>query len=141
MRHEVDSMTRQWRLGAMTFLALGAVALAVAAIGLYSVIAHGVAQRTQELGIRAAIGARSGDLVRLVVTEGLLVTSVGVSIGLVLALAVGPLVGPLLYAESPRDPIVYAMVGAVLLVVAAVASLRPALRASQVDPVLPLRSD
>jgi ABC-type antimicrobial peptide transport system permease subunit len=83
------------------FTVFGALALLVAAVGLYSVIAYNVAQRTHELGVRIALGARSPDVVRLVVGEGLRVSVMGIGIGTIVALAAARYVGPLLFGVSP----------------------------------------
>ncbi|HEX6809736.1 MAG TPA: ADOP family duplicated permease [Gemmatimonadaceae bacterium] len=133
--------TRSWRLGATMFVVFGSLALVLAAIGLYGVVTYNVAQRTHELGVRAALGARMSDLARLVVREGLQLTVFGVAIGSGIALVVAPWVAPLLFRESPRDPWVFGLVAAVLLVVAALASFVPAHRAARADPMQALRSD
>lgn len=133
--------TQSWELGATMFLIFGALALTLAAIGLYSVIAYSVAQRTPELGIRTALGARFGDVIRLVLGEGMAIGMIGVAIGVVLALVGSRWVGPLLFDESPRDPLVFGGVAAVLLGVVALASYIPALRAARVDPVVALRTE
>lgn len=135
--HETES----WQLGATMFLIFGTLALTLAAIGLYSVIAYSVAQRTPELGIRTALGAQFGDVIRLVLGEGMALGLIGVAIGVALALFGSRWVGPLLFDESPRDPIVFTGVAALLLGVAALASYIPALRAARVDPVVALRSE
>lgn len=137
----VDHVTRSWRLGAVMFVAFGALALIVAAIGLYSVVAYDVAQRRHEMGVRIALGARVGDIVTLVVRHGLRVVVAGVALGACLTLIGGRWVGPLLFQVSPRDPIVFATVTLVLAGVALVASMVPALHASRVDPATSLRSD
>jgi putative ABC transport system permease protein len=131
--------TRSWQLGATMFVAFGALALALAAIGLYSVIAYTVAQRIRDLGVRAALGAQVSDLVGLVVSEGVRLGVAGVAIGVGLALVGSRWIGPLLFEESPHDPLVFGFVVAVLLGVAALASYLPARRAAQVDPVVALR--
>ena len=132
---------RSWQLGATMFTLFGLLALLVAAVGLYSVIAYNVAQRTHELGVRMALGARTGDVLRLVVGEGLRVTVVAVALGGAAALLAGRWVKPLLYEVSEKDPATYVGVAVALLVVAAAASLVPARRASRVDPSVALRSD
>src|SRR5437879_1364743 len=121
------------------FLAFGALALALAAIGLYSVMAYSVAQRTQEMGVRASLGAQERDLVRLVVNEGLRLGLVGIVIGVVIALAGGQWFGPLLFQESPHDPLVFGFVAVVLLGVTVLASFVPSRRAARVDPMVALR--
>ena len=133
--------TQSWRLGATMFVVFGILALVLAAIGLYSVIAYNVAQRTHELGVRAALGARMSDLARLVVREAMQLTVIGVLLGAGIALFVARWVAPLLFHESPRDPWVFGLVAAVLLAVAGVASFMPAQRAARADPMHALRSD
>ena len=132
---------RSWRLGATMFTIFGLLALVVAAIGLYSVVAYDVSQRTRELGVRVALGASAGAVLRLVVGEGLRVVVVGLVLGAAVALSLAARVSPLLYKVSPKDPLTYAGVIGVLVVVAIVASLAPALRASRVDPNVALRAD
>jgi putative ABC transport system permease protein len=141
MHEIIDPTMRPWSAGATMFLGFGALALALATIGLYAVIAFAVVQRQQEFGVRLALGARGADLLRMVVGEGARVTLGGVTIGTAVALAAAPFVGPLLYHESPRDPIVYAIVSVVLLIVGLVASAVPASRAARVDPNVALRVD
>jgi ABC-type antimicrobial peptide transport system permease subunit len=141
MTRLVGNVTRSWRLGAVMFTAFGALAVVVAMVGLYSVVAYGVAQRRHEVGVRIALGAHAVDIVRLVVFEGLRVVIVGAVLGMALALMSGRWLGPLLFQVSPRDPIVFASVATVLVAVALVASGLPALRASRVDPVTSLRAD
>jgi ABC-type antimicrobial peptide transport system permease subunit len=141
MQMNIEPQVRPWRLGASMFSVFGALALLLAAVGLYSVIAYGVTQRTHELGVRVALGARTADVLRLVVGEGLRVAVAGVSVGAVVALWAGRWLAPLLFNVSPRDPSVFAAVTAALLVVALAASLLPALRATRVDPATALRAD
>jgi ABC-type antimicrobial peptide transport system permease subunit len=132
---------RSWRLGATMFVAFGGLALVLAAVGLYSVIAYNVTQRTHELGVRVAFGAEARDLVRLILREGLQLTVAGILIGGAVAALAGKWVGPLLFDVSPTDPAVFTFVAVVLLMVAALASMIPALRAARVDPTAALRSD
>lgn len=136
-----ESKVRQWQLGTTMFVALGGLALVLAAVGLYSVVAYGVAQRTHELGVRVAIGAGTRNILRLVVGEGVLLAAIGVVAGSAIALAAGRSIAPLLFTEGPRDPLVFGVVGGTLMVVATMASLVPALRASRLDPTEALRSD
>ena len=135
----LGEQTRSWRLGASMFSAFGLLALLLAAIGLYSVIAYNVAQRTHELGVRMALGAQGGDVIRMVVREGIGFGIAGVVIGGVIAVGAGHWLAPLLFDESPRDPVVFAAVALTLLVVAFAASWLPALRASRVEPTRALR--
>ena len=141
MRHIVDPSMRSWRLGATMFLLFGILALVLAAIGLYSVIAYNVAQRTHELGLRIALGAHARDVLRMILGEGLRFGVAGIIIGAGIALAAGHWVQPLLYGESARDPLVFVAVGAVLLLAATAASAIPALRAVRVDPSSALRTE
>jgi predicted permease len=140
-RQIMGQQTRSWQLGATMFVAFGALALALAAIGLYSVMAYNVTQRTHELGVRVALGARGGDVIRLVVGGGLRVAGVGVAFGALVAFWAGKWVQPLLFSVSARDPAIFAGVAAVLILVAMAASWVPALRASRVDPNVALRAD
>jgi predicted permease len=133
--------TKSWQLGTTTFVAFGVLALVIAAIGLYSVIAYNVAQRTHEMGVRVALGAQSRDVVRLVLSEGMMLGAAGVAIGTVAALIAGKWVKPLLFEQSPRDPLVFSVVAVALLTVTLAASWIPARRASQVEPNVALRSE
>ncbi len=132
---------RQWDLGATMFTIFGLLALVVAAVGLYSVTAYGVVQRTHELGVRVALGAERRDLIRLVLGEGVRLSAVALALGLAGALVAGRFVAPLLFETSPRDPLILSAVAALLLVTALVASAVPALRAARVDPNLALRDE
>ncbi len=137
----VEPQLRPWRMGATMFTAFGVLALIIAAVGLYSVLAYSVAQRAHELGVRVALGASTNDVLRLVVGSGLRVTAAGVVVGVVAALLLGGRIEPLLYDVGARDPVVIGSVAGILLLVAAVASLLPAIRAARVDPNRALRSD
>jgi ABC-type antimicrobial peptide transport system permease subunit len=117
------------------------VALALAVIGLYGVIAYMVAQRTREIGIRVALGATGASIVRLVLGQGLMLAGIGVAVGLLGALALSRALTGLLYGVSAQDPMVYAGVSLLLLLVAAAASAVPAGRAAAVDPVTALRQE
>ena len=135
----LEPSLRPWRLGASVFGAFGLLALVIAALGLYSVLAYTVAQRTHEIGVRIALGADLADVLRLIVGEGLRVTAAGVLIGLAVALAASRRLEELLFEVSPRDPLVLGVVVGTLLVVAALASLLPAWRAARVNPNVALR--
>ncbi|HEY2806877.1 MAG TPA: ABC transporter permease [Gemmatimonadales bacterium] len=137
----VDGQRRSWRMGATLFVAFGLLALIVAAIGIYGVIGYNVAQRMHELGVRIALGAQSGDVVKLVLGQGMSFALTGIGVGLILALVVARFVEPLLFHESAKDPAVYAGVGLVLLAVAMLACALPALRATRADPNAALRGD
>jgi putative ABC transport system permease protein len=138
--HEIiDPRMRAWISGERMFLWLGGLALVLAAIGLYAIVSFGVAQRTQEIGIRMALGARASTLLRQLVSEALLVVFSGVALGVGLALVASRAIGDLLFRVSPHDPLVFATVGLSLLGVGVIASALPALRAARVDPTVALR--
>jgi len=141
LRELIDPRMRGWEFGATMFLAFGGLALALAAVGLYSVIAYGVAQRQKELGVRIALGASRGSVVRLVVVGGVRMVVLGIGIGAVVALWAGRWIGTLLFNESPKDPVVFGAVAGVLVVVAVVATALPAFGASRVDPNVALRAE
>src|SRR4029079_13534300 len=132
---------RSWKIGAIMFAVFGSLALVLAAIGLYSVIAYNVTQRTHEMGVRVALGAQARDVIRLIVREGLKVVIPGVVLGAVISLFAGKWVAPLLFNVSPKDPPVMIAVVVTLISVAIMASWFPAQRASRVDPNEALRSD
>jgi predicted permease len=137
MKHELAP----WRLGATLFSVFGALALVVAAIGMYSVLAYSVSQRTHEMGVRMAVGARDTQVMSLVIREGVRVVLAGVVAGVAASLVLGKLVSSMLYETSPHDPVVLAGVAVLLTAVSVVASAVPAWRASRTDPVIALRAD
>ena len=137
----MGQQTQSWRLGATMFVAFGALALVLAAVGLYSVVAYNVTQRQHELGVRVALGASGPDVVKMVILDGLKVVGAGVAGGLIVAFWASKFVEPLLFRVSPKDPSVFALVATTLLGVAIAASWMPARRASRVDPNVVLRSD
>jgi putative ABC transport system permease protein len=137
----VDAERRAWRLGSTMFTAFGALALVVAAVGLYGVIGYGVTERTHELGVRAALGARRWDILRLVSGQSLRFIVAGTGLGVVIALVSSRWVQPLLFRQSATDPAVYLAVGGVMVVTAVMASAVPALRAARADPNIALRSE
>ena len=137
----IDNAAHAWRLGATMFALFAALAVALAAIGLYGVITYDVAQRTHEIGVRMAVGARVSDVLWLVLREGLAIGAGGVLIGTAITLAGAGRIAALLFGISARDPVVYALVGVSMLVVATVASLAPAHRAASVDPNTALRAE
>ena len=128
------------RMGASLLTVFGLLALALAAIGLYGVMSYSVSQRTREIGIRMALGAGQQDVRRMIVRQGLWLAVAGVVVGLTASLALARLVTNLLFGVSGADPVTFLAVPAMLLAVAGVATLLPALRASRVDPVEALRT-
>lgn len=137
----VGEQTRSWQIGSTVFIAYGMIALLVAAVGLFSVIAYDVEQRRHELGVRVALGGEPHDMARLVLRRGVVLAGGGLMIGSMIALAFANRLGPMLFEVSPRDPLVYVAAGILILSVSAVACLLPAYRASRVDPTSTLRAD
>ena len=140
-RDIIDARRRSWRVGATMFVAFGGLALLVSAVGLYGVIAYNVTQRLHEVGVRIALGARVGDVLRLIMGQGIRFALAGVVLGSVLALTASRWVQPLLFRQSARDPAVYGLVGTLLLLVAVLASSVPALKALRADPNAALRAE
>lgn len=137
----VNPETRSWRLGVTMFAAFGSLALLLVAVGIYSMLAYDVGQRTHELGVRVALGARLVDITGTVVSVGVRLVAAGIGAGLVLTLLAGKYVEPLLFRTSPREPAVLISVAAVLGSVAILAMLVPVWRAARVDPIVALRAD
>ncbi|HEX6908518.1 MAG TPA: ABC transporter permease [Terriglobales bacterium] len=135
-----DSISQQ-RFTMLLLAAFGALALLLAAVGIYSVLSYSVRRRVREIGIRMALGAQIGDVLRLVVMEGMKPTLLGLVIGLAGALALGRVVSKLIYGVSAADPATFAAVSALLAVVALAASVIPAYRATRVEPVKTLREE
>ena len=119
-------------------LAFSALAMLLASIGLYAVLAHGVALRTREIGIRLAVGAGRAAIVRLVVAQGLRLVGAGIAAGLLAASVASPALAPRLFEVSPRDPLLYAGIALLFGAIGVVASLAPAIRASRIDPAISL---
>jgi putative ABC transport system permease protein len=117
------------------------VAVLLAALGLYGVIAYGVAQRTREVAVRVALGARNSDVLRLVLSSGLRLVGFGVVVGLAAALVAAPYLGALVYGVSPVDPLTFASAAALLTAVALVAHWLPMRRALRIDPAIALRAE
>lgn len=132
---------RPWRLGAAVFALFGALALLVAAVGTYSVMQFSVSQRLHELGVRIALGARRGHVLRLVTGESLRIGALAAVVGLAMVLALGGLVEDLLFRTSARDPLVLIAVPLLLLLCGILATLLPAWRATRADPVSTLKSE
>ncbi len=129
------------RLAAVLLTVFAGVALLMAAVGIYGVMSFAVAQRTRELGVRMALGAHRGDVLRLVVRQGLGLVLVGVAVGLVGALGLTRLIASQLYAVRPTDPATFATVAVTLVLIALLAILVPAARATRLDPVVALREE
>lgn len=136
-----SSEVRTWTLGSTLFSLFGLMALVVASIGLYSVVSFDVARRTREIGIRIALGATAREVIMLVFRTGAVPVGIGLLAGLALSAVATRWLAPLLFETDPHDPVVYAIVTAVLLVAGLLACLLPALRAVRVSPVEALRTD
>ena len=141
IQESVDPEFRPWQLGAAMFGVFGVLALVVAGVGLYSVVAYLVTDRTRELGVRLALGATGGRVVRDVVGRGVATAGIGVFVGVIVAIGLGRFIQPLLFDISARDPAVFATVAFVVLAIAVFASWGPARRAGRVDPVIALRAE
>jgi predicted permease len=135
----IDPQIQPWIIGASVFSLSGLLALVVAAIGIYSVMSYLVADRTHEIGVRLALGARRGDVASLILRGSLGMAALGIAAGSVVAIAASRFVEPLLFDESPRDPVVFGVVASVLLLVAIAAGVVPTLRANRIDPLEALR--
>jgi len=138
---QMEPLVRPWRLGAALFGVMGAVALLVVLVGIYSVLSYTVAQRVREFGIRTALGASRGDIVRSVVGQGQRIVGFSVAIGLGLAFLLGRLLEPMLFHTSWRDPLVVVGGVVVVAVTTLIASVVPAVRAGGVAPLEAMRAD
>ena len=141
MRDLLGRHTRNWQLGARVFSAFGALALLLAAVGLFSVVAFTVSQRMYEFGVRTALGARPRDIVRLTMVRGLAPSLGGIALGLVLVFVAGRFLDGLLFRSSTRDPSALGVATGILLISAALASFVPAVRGSRADPRSALHAD
>jgi putative ABC transport system permease protein len=127
------------RMAALLLGIFGLLALILASVGLYGVMAYSVSQRTRELGIRMALGANPGGILKLILKQGLLLTLIGLTIGLAVSFALTRFLASQLYNVSATDLITFALASSVLTVVALLASFIPARRAARVDPLVALR--
>ncbi|MGB6684151.1 MAG: FtsX-like permease family protein, partial [Candidatus Acidiferrum sp.] len=139
MDEVISRSTASRRFSLVLVGAFAALALVLAAIGIYAVLAYTVARRTHEIGLRMALGARRGDVVRLILGQGLRVTAIGIICGLAGALCLTRFLQSLLYEVQPTDPPTFAGVLLLLVIVSVAASYLPARRAMRVDPMVALR--
>ncbi|HSL72092.1 MAG TPA: FtsX-like permease family protein, partial [Longimicrobiales bacterium] len=137
----VSESVAQRRFSMLLLSLFAGVALFLAAVGLYGVVAYAVSQRTQEIGVRMAIGAQRGDVLRLVLGSGMKLATFGIALGIAAALALAGSVATMLFGVTPFDPASYAGTAAILLAVAALACYVPARRAMSVDPLVALRQE
>jgi len=138
---QADQSLRIERLFARLLIFFGLLALLLAGIGLYGVMAYSVAQRTQEIGIRVALGAQSRDVLKLVIKQGMLLALLGIAVGIGGAVGLTRLMKTLLYGVTATDPLTFGVIAGVLLAVALLACFVPAWRATKVDPLIALRSE
>jgi putative ABC transport system permease protein len=137
----LDESTAQPRFTTTLSSVFALVALLLAAVGVYGVLSYSVAQRTQEIGVRMAIGAERTHIMRLVLRGGMAWTLTGITIGLLSAFALSHVLGTLLFEVSARDPLTYSAVAVMLALVALLACCIPAARATRIDPVMALRTE
>src|SRR5256884_2180941 len=135
VKEQVDRKGYTHRLAVTLVAIFGGMALFLAAIGLYAVMSYSVSQTTRELGMRMALGARAADVLRLVLSRGLLLTAGGIVIGAIAALTLTRLMGNLLYQDSPRDPLAFGLAFVVITLASLAACFLPAWRATRIDPV------
>ena len=139
MREHLGVALLPARLAGSVLGIFGLVALILAASGIYGVMAYSVAQRTREIGIRMALGARSTDVLSMVVRQGMKLVAIGVAVGLTAAFVVTRMMTSLLYGVSPTDPLTLGAISLLLILVALLACYLPGLRATRVDPMIALR--
>ncbi len=137
----VASTTAPRRFNTLLLAIFATVALALAATGIYSVMSYSVTQRTQEVGIRMALGAKPGDVIRLILKQGLTLTLIGVAAGVLGALAAARVMSSLLYGVTATDPVTFVAISLLLAIVATLACYLPARRAARVEPIAALRHD
>jgi len=129
------------RTNTVLLVIFGVIAAALASIGVYGVLAYGVAQRTREIGVRVALGAQRGDVIRLIAGQGVILTATGIVIGVAGAYALSRLLESLLYEVSVHDPRIFVAAPVLLAIIALIATCLPALRATRVDPMVALRQE
>jgi putative ABC transport system permease protein len=135
----LDEEVADRRVEAMLLGTLAALALILACVGIYGVMTYTVTQRTQEIGVRVALGANASSVFRTVAGHGLLLTGLGIAIGVGASLALSQLLASLLFGVNATDPLTYAVATGLFVLVALIACLLPARRAAKVDPVIALR--
>jgi predicted permease len=136
-----DTTVAPTRIGALVLMAFGGLALGLAAVGVYGVIAYSVSRRTKEVGIRMALGAERGQVLRMVLSQGVRLAGAGIVLGAIASAAISRLLESLLYGVSGFDPLAYVAAAGLLLLIAGAANLVPAITASRIDPVRALRSE
>jgi putative ABC transport system permease protein len=139
MNDVLDLSLASRRFSAALVAAFAGLALLLASMGIYGLLAYLVGQRSREIGLRIALGASGGDILRLIVAKGVVLASLGIVAGLLLSASTASMMASLLYGVRPRDPVVFFIVPVLLFTVAALASYIPARRATKADPMLALR--
>ncbi|HEX6314862.1 MAG TPA: FtsX-like permease family protein, partial [Gemmatimonadaceae bacterium] len=141
MEQLLDFSVAQQRFLMLLLVVFGGVALSLAAIGIYGIMSYAVERRAREIGIRMALGGSPGDVIRLVIGQAMRLTILGLAIGLIAALGATKYMAGLLFGVTPRDPITFITIGALLTGVAMVAAWVPARRAVRTDPTTALRTE
>lgn len=141
LKDVVSESVAQPRFAMLSLGAFGAIALLLASIGMFGVISYSVSQRTREIGVRMALGARRSSVLAMVLAQGLRLAAMGIAIGVIAALAVTRLMSRFLYGVRPSDPATYLALSALLAAVVLLATLIPARRAAAVDPMAALRQE
>ena len=139
----LDSNLDLWlvRAGAALFSIFGALALGLAVVGLYGVKSYSVARRTREIGIRMALGAQAGAVLKMIMREGSIMLVSGIAIGLLLAIATARILSGILYGVGALDPVAFTVAPLVLAIAALIATWLPARRATQINPIQALRAE
>src|SRR4030095_12802213 len=140
MNHIVSEAIARQRFSMLLLGIFAALALVLASVGIYGVMSYSVAQRTHEIGLRMALGARRADVLQMTVKQGLKLVSLGMVLGLIVAFLLTRVLASLLFGISATDPITFIGISLVLLAVAILASYIPALRATKIDPIIALRA-
>ena len=133
--------TRNWRIYGSMFSIFAAMALLLASVGLYAVMAHSVSQRTQEIGVRIAMGAPTGSILGMVFLQGIRRIIIGLAIGLTASFGLTKVLGSMLIGVKPADPVTLVTVAVVLVLAGVIGSAIPARRATKVDPMVALRCE
>jgi ABC-type antimicrobial peptide transport system permease subunit len=141
MEERVADVTSRSRFIAVLLGLFAGLALLLAGIGIYGVLAYTVSARTREIGVRMALGAQSGDVLKLILAEGLKLSFIGVVVGLAAALALTRWMESLLFGVRPTDPVTFSLIAVVLLCVTLVACWIPSRRATKVDPLIALKCE
>jgi putative ABC transport system permease protein len=141
MDERLSDSVAQRRYQTLLFSVFAAVALVIAIVGIYGVISYAVSQRTHEIGIRMALGAQTGDVLRMVVGQGMRLTLIGAALGVAAALGLTRVIESLLFNISATDPATFVSITLLLVIVALIASYIPARRATRVDPLIALKRE